>query len=134
MESRIARPWVRRVPVILSVILLAGAIAGVLSCRLAASGCPVDVQAPQPGDDLAPRVELGESGSGDVLHSTAALTFTPVATTYLPLVSRASGVDEWALWTGTTQLRGANVFQRRVYPDLDGPDFFGPGPVGPPYT
>jgi len=134
MEDGIARPWGRRVPVILSVILLAGAITGVLSCRLAASGRPVDVQATQPGDELAPRMDLLESSSGEVLRSTVALTFTPVATTYLPLVSRASGIDMWALWTGTTQLRGANVFQRRVYPELDGPDFFGPGPVGPPYT
>jgi hypothetical protein len=43
-------------------------------------------------------------------------------------------VDKWALWTGSTQLRGANIYQRRVYPELDGPDFMGPGPVGPPYT
>ncbi|HEY3244849.1 MAG TPA: cellulase family glycosylhydrolase [Phycisphaerae bacterium] len=42
--------------------------------------------------------------------------------------------DKFALWTDGTQLRGANIFQRRVYPDLDGPDFLGPGPLGPPYT
>ncbi len=42
--------------------------------------------------------------------------------------------DPWALWTGPTQLRGANIYQRRVYPELDGPDFMGPGPLGPPYT
>ena len=105
MENRVAPPWIRRVPVVLSVILLAGAIAGVLSCRLAASGRPADVQATQPGDELAPRMELGESGTEEVLRSTVTLTFTPVATIYLPLVSRASGVDKWALWTGTTQLR-----------------------------
>jgi hypothetical protein len=38
------------------------------------------------------------------------------------------------LWVGGTQLRGANIYQRRVYPEMDGPDFLGPGPVGPPYT
>jgi len=38
------------------------------------------------------------------------------------------------LWTGGTQLRGANIWQRRVYPELDGPTFMGPGPLGPPYT
>ena len=43
-------------------------------------------------------------------------------------------IDKWALWTGGTHLRGANIFQRRVYPELDGPEFMGPGPVGPPYT
>jgi cysteinyl-tRNA synthetase len=31
-------------------------------------------------------------------------------------------------------LRGANIYQRRVYPELDGPEFMGPGPLGPPYT
>jgi len=45
----------------------------------------------------------------------------------------ASG-DPWELWTGPTRLRGANIYQRRVYPELDGPEFMGPGPVGPPYT
>ncbi|NPA26270.1 MAG: glycoside hydrolase family 5 protein [Chloroflexi bacterium] len=32
------------------------------------------------------------------------------------------------------QVRGANVYQRRVYPELDGTTFYGPGPFGPPYT
>jgi hypothetical protein len=31
-------------------------------------------------------------------------------------------------------LRGANIWQRQVYPELDGPEFLGPGPFGPPYT
>jgi len=43
-------------------------------------------------------------------------------------------VNKWSLWTGGTRLRGANIYQRRVYPELDGPDFMGSGPVGPPYT
>jgi len=43
-------------------------------------------------------------------------------------------MDKWALWVGGTKLRGANIYQRRVYPELDGPTFMGPGPVGPPYT
>ncbi|MEE9615918.1 MAG: hypothetical protein V3T90_02800, partial [Anaerolineae bacterium] len=42
--------------------------------------------------------------------------------------------DKWALWTRGTQLRGANIYQRRVYPELDGDEFMGSGPVGPPYT
>lgn len=41
---------------------------------------------------------------------------------------------KYALWIGKTQLRGANIYQRRVYPELDGPHFLGPGPLGPPYT
>jgi len=48
--------------------------------------------------------------------------------------STAAPVDKWALWTQGTQLRGANIWQAVVIPELDGPDFKGPGPVGPPYV
>lgn len=41
---------------------------------------------------------------------------------------------KWSLWTNGTQLRGANIYQRRVYPGFDGTEFLGPGPFGPPYT
>jgi hypothetical protein len=42
-------------------------------------------------------------------------------------------MTKWDLWAGgETTLRGVNVYQRRVYPELDGPDWMGPGPVGPP--
>jgi hypothetical protein len=42
--------------------------------------------------------------------------------------------DKMSLWTEGTQLRGANIWQRRVYPELDGTEFLGEGPFGPPYT
>ncbi|MFH0980296.1 MAG: cellulase family glycosylhydrolase [Planctomycetota bacterium] len=42
--------------------------------------------------------------------------------------------DKMALWTGETLLRGANIYQRRVYPELDGEEFMGTGAVGPPLT
>ncbi len=42
--------------------------------------------------------------------------------------------DKWSLWVTGTQLRGANIYQRRVFPALDGTTFLGPGPFGPPYT
>ena len=45
-----------------------------------------------------------------------------------------AGSDKWMLWTGGTHLRGANIYRRRVYPELDSPEFMGPGAVGPPYT
>jgi len=48
--------------------------------------------------------------------------------------SRDPGFDIWDLWQDGPHLRGANIYQRRVYPELDGPTFMGPGPVGPPYT
>jgi len=43
-------------------------------------------------------------------------------------------LDVWSLWEDGTLLRGANIYQRRVYPELDGDDFMGSGPTGPPYT
>ena len=43
-------------------------------------------------------------------------------------------VDKWSLWTGGTQLRGANIYQRVVILELDGDEFLGSGPFGPPYT
>ncbi len=42
--------------------------------------------------------------------------------------------EKMDLWRHQTLLRGANVYQRRVYPELDGPDLLGSGPVGPPYS
>lgn len=51
-----------------------------------------------------------------------------------PLGGASAPEDKWRLWTGPTQLRGANVYQRRVYPELDGHTFLGPGPFGPPFT
>lgn len=46
----------------------------------------------------------------------------------------AVALDSWALWTGDTMLRGANIYQRRVYPELDGDEFMGSGLFGPPYS
>jgi len=60
------------------------------------------------------------------LSSTATPTSTPTPTS-------ETEIDKWSLWTGGTRLRGANIWQRRVYPALDGPTFLGPGPVGPPF-
>ncbi len=48
--------------------------------------------------------------------------------------SPAADNPKWALWTQGVQLRGANIYQRRVFPELDGETFLGPGPFGPPYT
>jgi hypothetical protein len=40
--------------------------------------------------------------------------------------------DKLSLWTAGTQLRGANVYQRIVYPDVwDDPTAWGSGPLGP---
>ncbi len=97
----------------------------------------------------SPAVDAGENlpDSGDVDFAgnsrsqngaidAGALEFTAVSPAlYLPIVVTPTPTgDKWALWNNGTQLRGANVYQRRVYPELDGPTFMGPGPVGPPYV
>ncbi|MBW8012677.1 MAG: cellulase family glycosylhydrolase [Chloroflexi bacterium] len=42
---------------------------------------------------------------------------------------------KWDLWSsGKTLLRGANIWQSLVIPDLDGLEFKGAGHIGPPYT
>lgn len=46
----------------------------------------------------------------------------------------AAPLDKWSLWANGTQLRGANIWQRIVVPEVDGPDFLGSGYIGPPYT
>jgi hypothetical protein len=40
--------------------------------------------------------------------------------------------EKLSLWTDGTRLRRANVYQRRVYPELGGDEFVGADPVGPP--
>ena len=110
-------------------IAVAVAIVGLLGCHAVlsrhAEGTPGIVH---------PALDRDAGGEEELRH-TATLTFTPVATVHLPVVLlNAGSVDKWALWTGGAQLRGANIYQRRVYPELDGSEFMGAGPVGPPYT
>jgi hypothetical protein len=45
-----------------------------------------------------------------------------------------TAADKWWLWANGTQLRGANIWQRIVVPELDGPEFLGSAYIGPPYT
>jgi hypothetical protein len=56
------------------------------------------------------------------------------APTESPSPSPVPSADKWSLWTSGTQLRGANIYQRRVFPEFDGTEYMGPGPFGPPYT
>ncbi len=70
------------------------------------------------------------------------LTLLLAAALALPLAIGCSGgstpddggdtLDKLALWTEGTQLRGANIHQRRIYPELDG-DAFGTGLFGLPF-
>ena len=45
-----------------------------------------------------------------------------------------SNIDKWALWANGTQLRGADIWQAVVDPEIDGLEFKGDGAVGPPFT
>ena len=74
-----------------------------------------------------PRLDKETTTPLPPITATATELATPPSTT-------TAEADKWSLWTGETQLRGANIYQRRVYPELDGLDFMGPGPLGPPYT
>ena len=71
-------------------------------------------------------------------YTQSSASIPPPAATATPSVPRpdpvAAQVDKWALWVDGPHLRGANIYQRRVYPELDGPEFMGTEPVGPPYT
>ncbi len=50
----------------------------------------------------------------------------------MPAVAAPVTYDKLALWTNGTQLRGANIYQRIVYPDgYDDPEAWGSGPLGP---
>lgn len=74
----------------------------------------------------------GES-SGSEPATPAGETVSPLIDT--PLPGERVQMHKWDLWAGgETLLRGANIWQRRVYPELDGPEFMGPGPIGPPFS
>jgi cysteinyl-tRNA synthetase len=51
-----------------------------------------------------------------------------------PEITIDPSFDKYDLWVNGPHLRGANIWQAVVIPDLDGLEFKGPGPVGPPYT
>jgi uncharacterized protein (TIGR01370 family) len=48
--------------------------------------------------------------------------------------SHLPAMFKWSLWRNGPHLRGANVWQRLVVPELDGDEFLGSDAVGPPYT
>jgi len=73
-----------------------------------------------------------DNGDWETSSPAANESETPLAPS-APIPEYAVG-DKWSLWGGTTQLRGANIYQRVVIPDLDGDEFLGSGQFGPPYT
>lgn len=49
-----------------------------------------------------------------------------------PQDDSSSTLEKWDLWVGAAQLRGANIWQRIVIPDLDGAEFLGSDYIGSP--
>jgi len=70
-----------------------------------------------------------ESGSGDALSAQQ----QPGHASPILLPDYTAG-DKWSLWVDGPHLRGANIWQSIVIPDLDGLEFKGSGHVGPPYV
>jgi hypothetical protein len=77
-----------------------------------------------------PEVEAEELNEPDVSEPEVLVTRPPAEPLPEGLV-----ISKWDLWNSDqTMLRGANIWQAVVEPDLDGDTFKGSGPVGPPYS
>jgi hypothetical protein len=70
-----------------------------------------------------------ESTETQTPSATPSLTLSPH-----PFEESTPRGDKFGLWTEGTQLRGANIWQRIIIPDLDGEEFLGSGYIGPPYN
>ena len=85
---------------------------------------------------------IGQPPEEDLPETTPPPTETPAPTSPPPTETPPpespppEPADKMLLWNMETgpHLRGANLWQRRVYLELDGPEFMGPGPFGPPCT
>jgi hypothetical protein len=66
-----------------------------------------------------------------ILCGLLALASTAAAGCATTAAGEGQASDPIVLWRDGPHLRGANLHQRRVVPEIDA-DFFGPGPVGPP--
>lgn len=90
-----------------------------------------------PEEDVEPTIEPSETTPPETTPpETTPPETTPPPETPPPTEPPQLIADKMDLWDTETgpHLRGANLWQRRVYLELDGPDFMGPGPVGPPST
>ncbi len=79
---------------------------------------------------VAITIEINEAQSGAIWLDNIAVMYADASTASTGL----NPVDKFSLWTNGTQLRGANIWQRIVVPELDGDEFLGNGHLGPPYT
>lgn len=72
--------------------------------------------------------------SSGIVHPPVAFTISRTAIPTITLPVEPPRLDKWSLWTGGTQLRGANIWQRIRVPELDGAELLGNGYIGPPYS
>jgi hypothetical protein len=86
-----------------------------------------------PEEDIKPPTTPETSPPTTTPETTPPETAPPEteAPTEPPPLKPADKMDLWDMKTGP-HLRGANIWQRRVYPELDGPTFMGTDYVGPP--
>ncbi len=75
-------------------------------------------------------LSCGSGGGGAPAPTSSSASTSETSST--PGYTGKQLLDKFSLWDNGTQLRGANIYQRKVYGELDGTDFWGPGPVGPP--
>lgn len=74
------------------------------------------------------------SPAPSVITTPQPLTLQTLVQPIAPATLEPGDLTKWDLWSsGETWLRGANISQAIIIPELDGPTFKGPGPVGPPY-
>ncbi|MFA9406868.1 MAG: cellulase family glycosylhydrolase [Anaerolineales bacterium] len=88
----------------------------VILITLLTTGCAVTASAPSQSDQSKSPISTNAHSEPDAERSYPA------------------GGDKWDLWVDGPHLRGANIWQAVVVPELDGLEFKGPGPVGPPFT
>lgn len=109
-----------------------------LFLSLMTTGCTAGVSSVPSATQLASEIEEIEATKTPTILQPTALPPTDIPPTETPPPTPTQiplpAPNKWALWTDGTQLRGANIYQRRVFAELDGTEFLGAGPLGPPYT
>ena len=95
---------------------------------------PAGTTSLDPGDVVELLFEVGESQQGNIWIDE--LRLLQSRDTVAPGGDRpkTGTVDKFALWLDGPQLRGANIWQRVVVPEIDGDEFLGPARVGPPFS
>ena len=109
-----------------------------LACSLSPeSGAPTSTAVAPPTIN-SPATQPSPTGTSlpTATPPTLEATITADATTAANIPDSGDGqplVSKFSLWQDGPKLRGANIYQRRIYPELDF-DTFGNGMVGTPFT